>query len=88
MVAAGGMTLLAMAAFSGWAGSLLGAGLATGIGIVLVVLVIVIAVLIEIFKDNKLQDWLERCYFGNFDAAERYADHAAEARELAVALEG
>lgn len=88
MVASGIFSIFAMAAFSGWAASLLGAALATGIGIVLVVLVIAIAVLIEVFKDNKLQDWLERCYFGTFEAGQRYADPELELKELKIALEG
>ena len=59
---------------------------ATGVGIVLVVLVIVIAVLIEIFKDNKVQDWLRRCYFGKFETSERYQDPELELNELELAL--
>ena len=74
--------------FTGWAASLIGVGLATGIGIVLVVLVIAIAVLIEVFKDNKVQDWLERCYFGSFEKAERYDEPELELKELKIALEG
>src|SRR5690606_38228564 len=75
-------------AFSGWAGTLIGVGLATGVGVVLVVLVIAIAVLIEIFKDNKVQDWMERCYFGTLEKAERFIDPALEMEELKIALEG
>lgn len=37
---------------------------ATGIGLILVVLAIGVALLIEFFKDNKVQDWLERCIWG------------------------
>lgn len=61
---------------------------ATGVGIVLVVLVIVIAVLIEVFKDNKVQDWLERCYFGRFEPAERYQNAELEMSELNIAVAG
>ncbi|WP_133490783.1 T6SS effector BTH_I2691 family protein [Alcanivorax sp. 24] len=75
----GALSVGAMFAF--WLG-------ATGIGIVLVVLVIVIAVLIEIFKDNKIQDWLERCYFGKFDERDRYQALETELAELDVALKG
>lgn len=78
---------IAIFAFSGW-GALLFGTAATGVGIVLVVLVIVIAVLIEVFKDNKVQDWLERCCFGKFEADERYKDSELELKELKLALEG
>ncbi|WP_219820665.1 hypothetical protein, partial [Marinobacter persicus] len=78
---------VALIAFSGWGAIVFGsAALATGIGIVLVVLVVVIAVLIEIFKDNKLQDWMERCYFGKFDKLERYQGSGIELKELDLAL--
>lgn len=36
----------------------------TGVGLILVAVLIGIAVFIEYFKDNKLQDWLERCFWG------------------------
>lgn len=75
----------AMIAFSGWGALIFGAA-ATGVGIVLVILVIVIAVLIEVFKDNKIQDWLERCYFGEFEQADRYRDTEMEMSELKIAL--
>lgn len=87
-VVTGGMSVFASVAFTGWAASLLGAGLATGIGIVLVIMVIVAAMLIEVFKDDKLQDWLERCYFGSFDPGDRYKDTSMEMKELQVALRG
>jgi len=80
---------VALVAFSGWGAVVFGsAALATGVGIVLVVLVIVVAVLIEIFKDNKLQDWMERCYFGKFDKLERYQNPGIELKELDLALSG
>ncbi|MFQ3790051.1 hypothetical protein [Halomonas sp. A29] len=78
-------TSLAVVAFTKLGTMLFGAA-ATGVGIVLIVLVIVIAVLIEIFKDNKIQDWLERCHFGKFEAGERYRDPELELRELELAL--
>ncbi|MCD7099527.1 hypothetical protein [Stenotrophomonas sp. MMGLT7] len=74
--------------FSGWGVALLGGAAATGVGIVLVALVVVIAVFIGIFKDNKLQDWMERCYFGKFPARDRYSDSEKELKELDLALEG
>lgn len=80
-------TLGAMVAFTAIGTWLFGAA-ATGVGIVLVVLVIVIAVLIEVFKDNKVQDWLERCYFGSFAPGERYRDAELEMSELEIAVAG
>jgi hypothetical protein len=41
----------------------------TGIGLILVVVLVAVTVLIEYFKDNKLQDWLERCIWGAGPAA-------------------
>lgn len=86
-IASGLFSFVAVAAFSKLGALLFGAA-ATGVGIVLVVLVIAIAVLIEAFKDNKLQDWLERCYFGNLETSERYGDSKLELKELKIALEG
>lgn len=81
-------SLAAAVMFTGWAATLFGAGLATGIGIVLIVLVLLVAVLIEVFKDNKLQDWLERCYFGRLSDSAHYRSHELELKELEIALEG
>lgn len=47
--------VLAAAAFAfGW----------TGFGLILVGVLMIIALCIEYFKDNKVQDWLERCVWG------------------------
>ncbi|NWO57138.1 hypothetical protein DEJ73_12835 [Chromohalobacter salexigens] len=78
-------SFVAMVAFTKLGALIFGAS-ATGVGIVLVVLVIAIAVLIEIFKDNKIQDWMERCYFGEFEKSERYHDPKRELSELELAL--
>ncbi|WP_110688080.1 hypothetical protein [Salinicola aestuarinus] len=80
-----GMSLTAAVAFSALGPLVFGAA-ATGVGIVLVVLVVVVAVLIEVFKDNKIQDWMERCYFGRFGVAERYQNSRQELGELEIAL--
>ncbi|MCE8020206.1 hypothetical protein HOP51_08800, partial [Halomonas sp. MCCC 1A11036] len=80
-----GATVVAMVAFTKLGAWIFGAA-TTGVGIVMIVLVIVIAVLIEIFKDNKVQDWLERCYFGKFETSERYLDPDLELRELELVL--
>ena len=60
---------------------------ATGVGIVLVLLFVLVTVLIELFKDNKVQDWLERTLWGRL-ASERYQTMDAEQRELKLALAG
>lgn len=86
-IASGFASLAAVFAFSKMGAALLGAA-STGVGIILVVAVLVIAVLIEVFKDNTLQDWMERCYFGNFAERDRYEDPDIEIRELDMALAG
>lgn len=86
-IASAGLSIVAMGALSGWFGATMLGVSATGVGIVLVVLVIVIAVLIEVFKDNKIQDWLERCYFGKFEDSDRYKTADFEMKELEVALQ-
>ncbi len=53
----------------------------TGVGLILVGALIVITLLIEVFKDNKLQDWLERCVWGK-GPAPRYASSEEEMAEL------
>lgn len=80
-------SLFAAFAFSAWGAAIFGAA-ATGIGIILVIAVIVIAILIEVFKDDKIQDWLERCHFGKFKPGERYRDIDVEMKELQIALAG
>lgn len=85
-IASAGFSLVAMGMFAGWFGATIAGISATGIGIVLIVFVIVIAVLIEIIKDNKLQDWMERCYFGKFQESERYQNIDGELEELGLAL--
>ncbi|MDR5894400.1 T6SS effector BTH_I2691 family protein, partial [Halomonas mongoliensis] len=80
-----GSMLIATLAFTKLGAMIFGAA-STGVGIILVVLVIVIAVLIEVFKDNKVQDWMERCYFGKFEEDERYQNPELEVHELELAL--
>jgi hypothetical protein len=77
-VAGGGAALL----LTGWFGATIIGLSSTGVGIVLAVIAVVIAVLIEVFKDNKLQDWLERCHFGSFAPNDRYKDADTEMKEL------
>ncbi|WP_110642956.1 T6SS effector BTH_I2691 family protein [Salinicola sp. CPA57] len=81
-----GFSVAAMGMFAGWFGATVFGLSATGVGIVLVALILTIAIVIEYFKDNKIQDWLERCYFGKFAPSERYAEPQQEVDELKLAL--
>ena len=51
----------------------------------LVLLLIGIGILIEFIKDNPIQDWLERCPWGNL-TDQRYRDIRVEQAELIKAL--
>lgn len=51
--------------------------------VVLVAAFVFIAWLLEKYKDNKLQSWLERCIFGK---SEQYSNAALEQREFTLAL--
>jgi hypothetical protein len=55
---------------------------------VLVVLLFGVAYLIEIYKDNKVQDWLERCVFGIAPKADHYPNSKKEMAELKLAIPG
>ena len=57
---------------------------ATGIGLVLVGVLIALALVIEYVKDNKVQDWLERCVWGHGPAA-RYSSAEEEMTQLRTA---
>ena len=87
-IASGVMSAAAALIFTGYLQVTLLALSSTGIGIILVALVVIVSVLIEVFKDNKLQDWLERCYFGKFDKAKQYSNLEIEMKQLELALEG
>ncbi|MDI1258278.1 hypothetical protein [Aquabacterium sp.] len=54
----------------------------TGFGLILLGILIVIAVAIEYFKNNKVQDWLERCLWGTAKNAERYKTLEEEMAEF------
>lgn len=62
----------------------LGAAAVPIIGL-LVALLIAVAMLIEHIKDNPVQDWLERCPWGNLPE-QRYPDYETESAQLAQAL--
>ena len=57
----------------------------TGVGLILIALLMAVAVLIEYIKDNKVQDWLERCHWGKL---QHYPDLQTELRELKLATAG
>lgn len=56
----------------------------TGWGIVIAIVMFVIAGLIAWLADDKIQDWLERCYWGSL-SDERYGDVEEEMEELKLA---
>lgn len=56
------------------------------VALVLVALLIAVAVLIEYFKDNKIQEWMKRCYWGGVGGVEKYKDLANEMAELEKAV--
>lgn len=58
---------------------------ASGVGLILVAIGIAIALLIELFKTNELQDWLERCLFGDL-REQRYPDLEEEMEQFELAL--
>lgn len=60
---------------------------ARGFSVDVALMVLIMAVLIEIFKDNKVQDWLERCCFDKFETSERYRSQELELHELELALD-
>ncbi|MDI1258280.1 T6SS effector BTH_I2691 family protein [Aquabacterium sp.] len=55
----------------------------TGIGLILIGLLMVVACIIEYVKNNKLQDWLERCLWGR--GSERYKTLEEEMAQLKAA---
>ncbi len=60
----GSFSVLAFAALAGWLGPLIFGLSATGVGIVLAAIAIAAAVLIAWLKDDKLEAWMRRCWFG------------------------
>ncbi|MFT4249698.1 MAG: hypothetical protein QM581_16960 [Pseudomonas sp.] len=73
----GAAVLLTFFASTAWA------GLAA---LVLVVLLIAVTVLIEHFKDNKIHEWLKRCWWGNGpDVKYPNVEFEMKEREKAVA---
>ena len=67
---------------AGWTATAALAAAITGIGIILFVIGIGLAILIAWLVGDKLQQWLERCYYGNFqekkESKDRYRTLEAE----------
>jgi hypothetical protein len=67
------------------------AGLTAWLPVLFVALVVII-VLIEIFKDNKIQDWLERTLWGTYrdeyKKADPYKSAEFELKQFELALQG
>ncbi|MCE8021763.1 hypothetical protein HOP51_16825 [Halomonas sp. MCCC 1A11036] len=59
---------------------------ATGWGIILALAVIGLSLWIDFLKNNALQDWMSRSYFGRLES-ERYGSHAMEIEQFELALE-
>jgi hypothetical protein len=57
------------------------------IGVICIALLFAVTIFIELFKDNKLQDWLERCFWGKL-GDKRYRHLDIEMSELKLAMEG
>ncbi len=76
----------AAAALGGFLGATIFGLSATGVGLVLVLIGIAIALLIEFFKTNELQEWMERCLFGALEKGKRYQDFEQEMEQFEVAM--
>lgn len=72
----GAAWLMFFAASISWAGP---------VAWIMIGLLIAVAVLIEFFKDNKIQEWLKRCWWGNGPDA-KYPDAETEMAQLKQAL--
>lgn len=59
---------------------------ATGVGIILAVVLITASVLLDYFKPDKMQLWLERCYEWGRLGDQRYRNERIEKMELELAL--
>lgn len=73
--------------FTSWGASLFGltAAMASGIGVVLILVGIGIALLIDYLKNNALQDWMERCRFGEL-VGDRYQSFKEEMQQFELAM--
>ncbi len=80
-----GSSLLAFAALGGWFGATILGLSATGVGIVLAAIAIVAALLIAWLKDDHLEAWMRRCWFGTA-GGERFRSQEEEMAELETLL--
>ncbi|MCE8021426.1 hypothetical protein HOP51_15095 [Halomonas sp. MCCC 1A11036] len=73
--------------FTTWGASLFGltVAAATGVGIILVLIGIGVSLLIDYFKNNALQDWMERCHFGKL-VSDRYEGLRVETEKFEEAM--
>jgi amino acid transporter len=78
-VAVGSLGIASLAALTAWLP-------------VLFVLLVVVIVLIEVFKDNKIQDWLERTLWGTYrdeyKKGDAYESSDFELKQFEAALQG
>lgn len=78
-------SIVAFAALAGWFGPLIFGLSATGVGIVLAAIAILVAALITYFKDDNLEAWMRRCWFGTA-GSERFGSQKEEMTELDALL--
>ncbi|MDR5894413.1 hypothetical protein QC820_16610, partial [Halomonas mongoliensis] len=72
--------------FAGWLKfTLLGLS-ATGWGLIIIFAAIGVSLLTDYIKNNTLQDWMERSYFGRL-VDRRYGDHGVEMEQFELAME-
>ncbi|WP_233233153.1 T6SS effector BTH_I2691 family protein [Bordetella sp. LUAb4] len=65
------------------------AAAATVVGIILTVALVLVTILIAVFQDNKIQEWLKRCYWGKFQGqsgTDYYYGLEQEMKNLNLAL--
>lgn len=55
------------------------------VGLIFLALLFAVTILIEMFKDNKFQDWLERCHLWGGLESQRYSSMGAEFQALEAA---
>ncbi|WP_149193670.1 T6SS effector BTH_I2691 family protein [Luteimonas suaedae] len=75
----------AFAVLAGWFGPLIFGLSATGVGIVLAAIAVLVAALIMLFKDDNLEAWMRRCWFGTAGGA-RFGSQKEEMAELDALL--
>ncbi|ALM84267.1 T6SS effector BTH_I2691 family protein [Bordetella sp. N] len=64
------------------------AAAATIVGIVLTIALVIVTILIAVFQDNKIQEWLKRCFWGKFQGkgSDYYYSLDQEMKNLNLAL--